>query len=260
MLGFVTLDPSEPDPKVEAKQEPLPRFKRQNSAQKLQEHIEQKRQELKKLKARPFDFGPIEKDEAPQVQAAPTPTAKPPSLLGKLPSLEDGSAGRRIKTFGSGGDTPGFRSRQGDDSPKHVEEFRLEDPVPEFKRIVSIGEVKEPSPKKEPEIHKHALVQPGVSPIVTKFLRKTIRHPLKNSTTDFIEYVEAPTPAIQISLAKQGKTLIIDPAKQIMTVESAAKTSVFHLNKLPSKLKVWLQYADNFVRVLYSKTPWHSYV
>ena len=45
-----------------------------------------------------------------------------------------------------------------------------------------------------------------------------------------------------------------------MTVESAAKTSVFHLNKLPSKLKVWVQYADNFVRVLYSKTPWHSYV
>lgn len=44
-----------------------------------------------------------------------------------------------------------------------------------------------------------------------------------------------------------------------MTVESAHKTSSFQLNKLPSKLKVWLQYADNFIRVLYSKTPWHSY-
>lgn len=40
MLGFVTLDPREADPKVESRAEPLPRLKRQGSAQKLQAHIE----------------------------------------------------------------------------------------------------------------------------------------------------------------------------------------------------------------------------
>lgn len=44
------------------------------------------------------------------VQPAPTPMTKPPSLLSKLPLLEDDSGGKRAKMH-SGSDTPGFRNR-----------------------------------------------------------------------------------------------------------------------------------------------------
>ena len=60
-------------------------------------------------------------------------------------------------------------------------------------------------------------------------------------------------------MAKHGKTLVMCPEKSIMTVQSEHKTSTYALERLPSKLKVWLKYAANFLRVLHSKTPWHSY-
>lgn len=44
-----------------------------------------------------------------------------------------------------------------------------------------------------------------------------------------------------------------------MVVKSADKNSSYSFDKLPSKLKVWHKYAQNFLKVLYCKTPWHSY-
>ena len=73
---------------------------------------------------------------------------------------------------------------------------------------------------------------------------------------------------IIINLESQKKQLIIEPLVAKMSVlytngaidplTNKPKIIEYKLTKLPSKLKVWASYAQNFTNILHTKTPWLS--
>jgi hypothetical protein len=93
----------------------------------------------------------------------------------------------------------------------------------------------------------------------TRFLSQSIKHHMKDKTgtpnEDFIQY-DLDSNEIRVQIIKQKKLLKIkDFSMSVVYLNEADKVILYKLDKLPSKLRVWHKYSDNFIKVLYQKTP-----